>query len=880
MFRTLFKKVGPLAVSSLVVTNGPAATLYVDVNSTNPAPPYVSWGSAATNIQDAVDAAVAGDEILVTNGVYQTGGRALFGTMTNRVFVDKPVAVQSMNGPEVTMIYGYQLPGTTNGDGAVRCVYLSSGASLSGFTLTHGATDVGGLGGGISCESTDSVVTNCVLTGNSASDGGGAFGGSLINCQIVRNSSTPITGTGGGAYTSILRNCVLTGNSAGDGGAAFWATLDYCTICSNSATFSGGGPANSTLNNCLVFGNSANTGGGASGSLLNNCTVTGNSATVGGGIYQSDLNNCILYFNSASSEAPNYAQDYSDPGVIVPGLLSYCCTTPMPTNGVGNITNAPFFIDLAAGNFHLQPRSPCIDTGTNLSGVITNDLDGRPRPLDGNADGVAAFDIGAYEHSVLFVRQNSPSPTPPYNSWVTAATNIQDTVELTLAGAGDQILVTNGVYGFGGDASERVALNNALTTMQSVNGPQATIIDGGGAVRCVLMTNGTFLSGFTLTNGHALDSGGGVGFLGFQSDAVVSNCVILRNSAPSAGGAGSVLVTGGSQPVGGSLLDCVLSNNSATAFQPGNPTLGIGGAADNCKLSGCTLVSNFAAYGGGGASASRLVNCRVTGNSANAEGGGARWSWLYNCVVSSNSSGTGGSYSSTLVNCTMTANSSGGAYFGFLTNCIVYDNGGFGNQIGATLNNCCTIPLPGSGIGNFTNAPLFVNPFFGNFRLQSNSPCINAGNNAVVTGSVDLDGRPRIVSGAVDVGAYEFQPGVSGDFIGWLAGYGLPTDGSADFIDSDNDGMNNWQEWIAGTSPTDSASALRLLQPIKGVSGVTVTWQSVTNRIYLLERASSVGAQPSFSPFADNIVGQAGTTSYLDTNILGSSTFFYRVRIE
>ena len=38
-----------------------AATRYVDLNSTNPTPPYTNWAAAARNIQDAVDAAVAGE---------------------------------------------------------------------------------------------------------------------------------------------------------------------------------------------------------------------------------------------------------------------------------------------------------------------------------------------------------------------------------------------------------------------------------------------------------------------------------------------------------------------------------------------------------------------------------------------------------------------------------------------------------------------------------------------------------------------------------------------------------------------------------------------------------------------------------------------------
>jgi len=185
--------------------------------------------------------------------------------------------------------------------------------------------------------------------------------------------------------------------------------------------------------------------------------------------------------------------------------------------------------------------------------------------------------------------------------------------------------------------------------------------------------------------------------------------------------------------------------------------------------------------------------------------------------------------------------------------------------------------MPSYGAGNITNAPLFVDLAQGNLRLQSNSPCINAGNNAYFTNSTDLDGNSRIVGGTVDVGAYECQSPVLLDFYSWMESYGLSTAAAAVYADSDNDRASNWLEWLAGTNPTNAASVLVLAMPVVEADRVTLTWASVTNRTYYVERSADLSGQAAFSLVGTNIAGLAGSTSYADTNAPVAVPAYYRV---
>jgi hypothetical protein len=297
------------------------------------------------------------------------------------------------------------------------------------------------------------------------------------------------------------------------------------------------------------------------------------------------------------------------------------------------------------------------------------------------------------------------------------------------------------------------------------------------------------------------------------------------------------------------------------------------------NLRNCTLTNNGSSFGGG-AAFSLLAESLVISNRADTAGGGTEFSVLTNCILFGNRSaeGASGALGGTLNNCTLVYNNHGGADGSVLTNSIAVDNNDW--YAVSSYFNCCTRTLPPIGSGNFTNDPLFIDATARNLRLQSNSPCINSGINNQSTGAVDLDGNPRIVAGTIDVGAYEFQSPASIISYAWLQQYFLPIDGSADYADVDGDGHNNWQEWIVGTTPTNNLSVLKILSVDPNSSGAVVTWQSVTNRNYFVQRAANLSNPSTFSIIQSSVGGQAGTTSFVDAGATNSTSFLYRIGVS
>jgi hypothetical protein len=665
------------------------------------------------------------------------------------------------------------------------------------------------------------------------------------------------------------------------------------------------------LNNCIVYFNTDPDGGNCDASCVLNYCCTTPSNTSGTG----NITNAPAFVDYANG---NLRLQSNSP-CINSGYNAYVTSQ---TDLEGNPRLVGSFVDMGAEEYQLVAPVPVFPSlqanytqvSTGFTVDFTGQIGGHPNASrwdfgdgtvisnqllnvshdwalpgdyvvtlraynDNFPQGVsAALTIHIVSNLVQYVSTDSTNPVVPYTSWATAAKNIQQAVDSCVVGG--LIWVSNGTYTTGGRVGPIGSVTNRVTVdkplrLRSVNGPQWTFIDGVYSNRCLYLASGASLSGFTLMNGAA-DSGGGVWCE--SPTAVVSNCTLTANSAQGSGGGAT----------GGTLINCTLTSNSV---------LSDGGGAAQSTLIHCAVTHNSANGNGGGASYSTLINCTLSGNSAppvgpgggGSSGGGAYESTLINCALAGNSAYAygGGVYGSTLTNCTLTGNSAyygGGAYGGSLNNCIVFFNTSFyapQNYDSTILNYCCTTPSATNGVGNITNIPLFVDYPNGDLHLESSSPCINSGNNSFVTYATDLDGNPRIVRGTVDIGAYEYQGPGSEISYAWLQQYGLPTDGSADFADADHDGMSNWQEWIAGTDPTNALSVLRLLPPALNGANITLTWLSVPGVNYFLERSANLTEPtPLFTTITTDITGQPGRTAYTDTTAIGRGPFFYRVGVK
>lgn len=287
-----------------------------------------------------------------------------------------------------------------------------------------------------------------------------------------------------------------------------------------------------------------------------------------------------------------------------------------------------------------------------------------------------------------------------------------------------------------------------------------------------IFDNCTFISNSAIFGGAVYNRGNGF----------FNNCTFTKNSVhndymtKSAGGAVFVHFNGNSR-----FDNCTFTDNLAGS---------VGGAvhlAGKGDFSNCTFTSNLATEEGGAVvvnSSGSFTRCTFTNNSATQEGGAVvvndRGSFTNSIFVNNRAENGGAVYAKpfnigTFTNCTFYGNNAkkeGGALYakfkGKIINSIFYKNTADGKDNDIKVEDNLDIDyslinyLKGAanfGPKNIMGDPKFLSPENGDLHLRSESPAISAGKTSpeLGYGTIDLDGKPRVGGGKIDMGAYEWQ---------------------------------------------------------------------------------------------------------------------------
>jgi predicted outer membrane repeat protein len=694
-------------------------------------------------IQHALNNCLDGDIVELADGIYSGPGNRDLNTL------GRAVVVRSASGdPSACLI---------EGQGGYRGFYLHSAEGpetvITGIGIVNGFAD---KGGGIACDGASPTLDNLHVYGCQATDDGGGIhlinsaSPNIQNCVFEDNTATD---DGGGLYAHDWSSPVITGtlfleNTTGDrgGGAAFsvncFPEIDDCTFEGNVGVQGGGltfvyayGP----VTNSIFRGNEATNGGGFQGygnaqCDFQSCTFTDNTAPNGANIYlrnNSDptFDQCIVAFGISGTGFDRYADDCTptltctDVHGNALGDWTAMITDQLGING--NFNADPLFCDRLGGDLTLRGDSPC---------ALANNVD---------CGQVGALPVGCT--GTWLVKPDGTGDFPTIQEAIDAAV-AGETIKLaagTFTGPGNRDLNFLGkaitLQGYG------ESFNSVIDCQGSSSNPHFGIDFNSGE------TSSSWVKKITIKNGWR-NTGGAVRVEGCSPR--LSGIIFLDNEAGDSGGA--VIITGGATPL---LEHCRFEGNTSpnaggaiyinTSFpliEHGlfieNSAVWGGGAIYNQHAGPNVLYSHFfdntSAHWGGAVhsryvdSAPHFTDCLFSGNSA--PQGGAVYSRdsatpsFTTCTFFGNSSDDGAAIRARtnsftiIIRCILAFSPLGAAASADETGTVtLFCSDVFGNNGGDY-----TGPLAGQNSvnDNIEADPVFCDPYNGDLRLSSTSPCL------------------------------------------------------------------------------------------------------------------------------------------------------------